>query len=227
MTRQLAFDLPANVRLGPENFFVSQANEQAYAMVCTPDAWPDGKLALVGPAGSGKTHLARLFVATSDACVLAGHAIDPDAVMPDAPLVVEDGETLPEHAQEWLFHAHNHHRANRLPLLLTGQTPPARWGITLPDLASRLSAATTITIDNPDDPLLMAVLLKHFADRQLAPAPDAITYLQRHLPRTFDAIRTAVDTLDREALAQSKPLSRPFVRSVLDSLLDSTPNNGR
>lgn len=217
MPRQLAFDLPANVRLGPEDFFVSQANEQAYAIVCNPTAWPDGKLALIGPAGSGKTHLSRLFVSLCDARVIAARDIKPDAPLPETALVIEDGETLPPAAYEWLFHAHNHLRANALPLLLTGQTPPARWGITLPDLSSRLSAATTVTIENPDDALLLAVLLKHFSDRQLAPAPDAVTYLQRHLPRSFDAIRHAVETLDREALAQSKPLSRPFVRSVLDS----------
>jgi chromosomal replication initiation ATPase DnaA len=226
VARQLAFDLPADVRLGPEDFFVSQANEQAYAMVTTPAAWPDGKLALVGPAGSGKTHLSRLFVAMSGARVLNATDVQPDAELPDTPLVIENGETLPETCDEWLFHAHNHLRAHGLPLLLTGQTPPARWDITLPDLASRLSAATTATIHNPDDPLLMAVLLKHFADRQLAPAPDAVIYLQRHLPRSFDAVRAAVELLDREALSQSKPLSRPFVRSVIDQWLDTAPHNG-
>ena len=218
MTRQLTFDLPANVRLGPEDFFVSDANEQAYAMVCTPQAWPDGKLALVGPAGSGKTHLARLFVATSGAQLIAARDIDPAAALPEHPMVVEDCTELAAPAEEWLFHTHNHLRAIGAPFLVTGVSAPARWDIALPDLASRLSAATTVTISNPDDPLLTAVLLKHFADRQLSPAPDAIAYLQRHLPRTFDAIRGAVDALDREALAQSKPLTRPFVRSVLDSL---------
>lgn len=226
MPRQLTFDLPATVRLAPEDFFVSAANEHAYSMICAPHAWPDGKLALVGPAGSGKTHLARVFAAATNARVIAAHAIAPDAPMPDTALVIEDGETIAPTAYEWLFHAHNHLRAHALPLLLTGQTPPARWNIALPDLASRLTAATNIAIDNPDDPLLMAVLLKHFADHQLAPTPDAILYLQRHLPRSFAAIRHTVDVLDREALANSKPLSRPFVRDVLERLLDSMPPDG-
>ncbi len=218
MPQQLAFDLPADVRLGAENFFVSDANAQAFAMVRTPQAWPDGKLALVGPAGSGKTHLAKLFAAENDAERIKAAEIAPNAPLPEGALVIEDGEALSPASQEWVFHAHNHLRANGLPFLVTGRTAPARWGVTLPDLASRLSAATTVTIDNPDDPLLMAVLLKHFQDRQLMPAPDALTYLQRHLPRTFDAIRKTVETLDREALARRKPLTRPFVREVLDSL---------
>lgn len=218
MAQQLAFDLPANVRLGAEDFFVSDANAQAYAMLTTPDAWPDGKLALTGPAGSGKTHLSRIFAGISGAQTVSAQDIDASAPLPDTPLVVEDGDTLPQTAQEWLFHTHNHLRACGLPLLVTGQMPPARWPLTLPDLASRLSAATTVIIENPDDPLLMAVLLKHFADRQLHPTPDAILYLSRHLPRSFDTIRSTVDLLDRAALAQSKPLTRPFVRDLLDTV---------
>ncbi|WP_281983279.1 HdaA/DnaA family protein [Thalassorhabdomicrobium marinisediminis] len=217
MERQLTFDLPANVRLGPEAFFVSDANAQAYAMVLTPDAWPDGKLALVGPASSGKTHLAKVFAAQSGAQVLQAGKIDPAAPLPEGPLIVEDCDRLPARAEEWLFHAHNHLRATRSPLLITGQTPPARWDIALPDLASRLSAATTVTIETPDPPLLTAVLLKQFQDRQLMPTPNATAYLVKHLPRSFAAVHEIVATLDREALAQRRPLNRPFVRAVLDS----------
>ncbi|HCP81959.1 MAG TPA: hypothetical protein DIT67_10340 [Octadecabacter sp.] len=218
MPRQLAFDLPANVRLEAQDFFVSSANEMPYALLQTPSTWPDHKLALIGPAGSGKTHLARVFAEQTGATILNARNITADTPMPTGPLVVEDGDALPTDSEEWLFHAHNALRRDAHALLLTGKTPPSRWGITLPDLASRLSAATRITIENPDDALLTAVLLKHFADRQLAPTPDAVAYLIKHLPRAFDAVRNIVETLDREALAQSKPLSRPFVRTVLDTM---------
>ena len=217
-TRQLTFDLPADVRLGAEDFFVSQANEQAFAMLLAPQTWPNGKLALVGPASSGKTHLAGVFAAQSGAMILNAEAIDPAALMPDVPVVIQDCDRLPQESEEWLFHAHNHLAMAGLPLLITGQTAPARWDIALPDLASRLTAATTVTITTPNAALLTAVLLKHFQDRQLAPAPDAMAYLIKHLPRSFEAVRDTVDTLDREALAQGKALTRPFVRSVLDSM---------
>jgi len=218
MAQQLAFNLPANVRLGADNFFVSDANENAFALVLAPYAWPDGKLALVGPAGSGKTHLAKLFAHEHGATVLNAKTISAAAPLPECPVVIEDGEALNQATEEWLFHTHNHLRANGLPLLVTGRSAPARWSITLPDLASRMSAATTVTISDPDEPLLMAVLLKHFQDRQLMPQPDAVLYLQRHLPRSFEAVRQTVNAIDREALARRKQLTRPFVREVLDSL---------
>ncbi len=218
MARQLAFDLPANVRLEARDFFVSAANELAYAMLLTPATWPNHKLALIGPAGSGKTHLAKVFAEAAGADIIQAKDIHVETPLPTRALVVEDGEQLQISGEEWLFHAHNALARDGHPLLLTGQTPPNRWDIALPDLVSRLSAATTVTIENPDDALLTAVLLKHFADRQLAPTPDAISFLLKRVPRSFDGIRNIVDVLDRAALAQSKPLTRPFVRTVLDSI---------
>jgi len=218
MDRQLAFDYPKKTRLGFEDFFVSDANQTAYAMICAPQAWPDGKLALTGPAGSGKTHLARIFAKQAGGQVLHAATLDPAAPMPATATVVEDCDQMNPAAEEWLFHAHNHLRSTGQPMLVTATKAPARWSLTLPDLASRLSACTVVEIGPPDDPLLTAVLIKHFQDRQLAPAPEALAYLCTHLPRSFQAVRDVVDVLDREALSQSKALTRPFVRQVLDSL---------
>ncbi len=218
VARQLAFELPTNVRLGAADFFVSDANELAYALMQTPQTWPGQKLALIGPAGSGKTHLARVFAAKTGAVIINAKDVGADRALPNGNVVLEDGDALRPEGEEWLFHAYNALARDGFILLLTSRLPPARWDITLPDLASRLSAITSVTIENPDDPLLTAVLLKHFADRQLAPTPDAAAFLIKRLPRSFDAVRNIVDTLDREALAQSKPLTRPFVRAVLDSL---------
>lgn len=222
MPRQLTFDLPRNVALGIDDFFVSDANAQAYAMVRNPDAWPNGKLALIGPAGSGKTHLARIFAAQTGARIINAPDIAAGDPLPETCVVIENADTLATAAEEWLFHAHNHLATIARPLLVTARTAPNRWGTALPDLASRMAATTPVTIASPDDPLLTAVLLKHFQDRQLTPAPDAVAYLIRHLPRSFEAVRTVVASLDREALAQSKALTRPFVRDVLDKMTDGT-----
>lgn len=217
MAEQLTFDLPPHVRLGAADFFVSDANEQAFALMMDPAAWPDGKLALIGPSGSGKTHLARLFAERAGAQWVDGAAAPENgAALPKGPLVIDNGDQLPDTAQEWVFHAHNHLRASGQPLLITAQDAPARWSLTLPDLASRMQAMTVARIAQPDDALLLAVLMKHFQDRQLAPTPDAVTYLARHLPRSFAAVRATVDSLDRAALTQGKALTRPFVRTMLD-----------
>lgn len=213
MPHQLAFDLPPQVAWGPNDFFVSTANAQAYAMVSNPAGWPEGKLGLIGPKGSGKSHLARVFCHFTDAEIHDATALPAD--LPRRAVVVENVDRLPKSAEETLFHLHNHLRAARLPLLLTAATPPVRWAIALPDLASRMQAAPTAQIDDPDDRLLMAVLMKHFSDRQLTPKPQLISYLANNIERSFAAAAEIVARLDAHALRTGEKINTSLAKQYL------------
>lgn len=222
MSRQLTFDLPQQVAMGIGDFFVSPANAQAHAMILDPARWPQGKLCLTGPAGAGKSHLARVFADRSAAQVLDGAAITPDTPRPPGATVIEDADHLPETAEEWLFHHHNA-LAGRAPLLLTARRDPSRWPTRLPDLASRMQATALARIDAPDDPLLVAVLLKLFADRQITPDPTLPAYLMSHIPRSFAALSDMVERLDRAALATRRPVTRQLAVDLLKARLPEMP----
>ncbi|MFB1025083.1 MAG: hypothetical protein QMC33_07060, partial [Octadecabacter sp.] len=107
MARQLAFDLPTNVRLGAADFFVSDANTLAYALMQTPQTWSNNNLAIIGPAGSGKTHLARVFAAQSSATIINAKDVRADTDLPNSNVVLEDGDALRTDGEEWLFHVYN------------------------------------------------------------------------------------------------------------------------
>ena len=214
MPEQLVFDWPTGVSLGPADFFVSSANAQAFAMIQTPDSWPEGKLCLVGPTGAGKSHLARVFEAHSGATIMAASRIDD--LHPTGPVILEDVDQLPRDQEERLFHLHNNARATRLPLLMTARTAPARWDIALPDLASRMQACTTATISDPDDALLQALIMKLFADRQIMPSSTVVDYLSLRIERSFEAARAIVAALDAEALRSKKPITRRMAAELLD-----------
>lgn len=215
---QLSFDLPSQVALGPDDFFVSASNQLAYDMVSDWPGWPAGKLALIGPRGSGKSHLARVWQSLAGAQILPAATLTPGP-MPaaGAHLVIEDMADLPASAEEHLFHLHNHLAQTGGLLLLTGCTPPSRWPIALPDLASRMQGAAVIRLDDPDDRLLAALLMKLFADRQLAPPPDVVTYLATRIERSHRAASQVVALLDAAALRDKRDLTRAFVRTVLDN----------
>lgn len=217
MARQLAFDLPVRPALGREDFFVSDANAAAVARIEGWRDWPLGKLALCGPAGSGKTHLAHVWATLTEGLVVpAGEidALDPGALA--TPLAVDGLDApLSSEAETTLFHIHNTLREKGLPLLLTGREGPARWPIRLPDLASRLSAADTARIEAPDDALLSAVILKQFTDRGIEVSPQLIDYLVVRIDRSFETARRTIDRLDTAALERGRPITRRLAAEVL------------
>lgn len=218
MIRQLAFDLPNTEALTREHFFVAPSNALALAAVESWQDWPGRKLLLIGPEGAGKTHLAQIWAVLSGAVILPAATLGEVDIagLAGRAVVVEDADRIgAEEAQ--LFHLHNL-TTTADALLLTARTPPRDWGLRLPDLVSRMQATQIAHLDAPDDALLSAVLVKLFADRQVAVPPNLIPYLVSRMPRSVGAARELVAALDGAALAAGRPITRALAGDVLDRL---------
>jgi chromosomal replication initiation ATPase DnaA len=165
---------------------------------------------LRGPEGSGKSHLAAIWAREAGARTVAPHALDGA----DVPIALATGALVLENLAEGrfdeaaLFHLLNLAREERAFLLITARTAPATWRIATPDLASRLRALPVVALTAPDDALLRAVIVKLFADRQLAVDEGLVTYLANRIERSFVAAKAAVEALDREALRLKRPVTR-------------------
>jgi chromosomal replication initiation ATPase DnaA len=216
IARQLSFDWPNGVALGPDDFFVSTANATAFGMVTDADRWPLRKLVIAGPAGCGKSHLARIFAARQATQIVQATDLTPDFQPDAAALVVEDMDSLPAPAQEAMFHLHNHLQNTDGLLLMTARQTPRHWPVTLPDLASRMQGTAVVQVADPDDALLQAVMMKLFADRQLLPPPDLAAYLAPRIERSFAAAAAIVADLDRAALASGHKISQRLAARLLD-----------
>lgn len=195
---QPALPLAYAPRLGEADFFVSEANRDAVEWLARPPLWPMPRCLLLGPAASGKTHLAGLFAARSGGLVI------------DDADVLEDGEPL--------FHAWNAASATR-PLLLTARRLPRHWVHRLPDLASRLAATPQVQLADPDDALVEAVLAKRFADRGLKVGPEVLAWLALRIERSFAAAADVVARLDAMALAERRDITVPLARELLEAQL--------
>jgi len=222
LAEQLTFDLPSEPALGRGDFFISPSNAVAVDIVQTWHDWPQGKLILVGPHGSGKTHLAHVWAGLTGAQIVEAGSLADQKIgdLAEGPVAVENAERIAGNrpAEEALFHLHNLALANAAPLLITATQPAARWGLCLPDLASRMQGSAMATLDAPDDTLLSAVLVKLFADRQVGIEPNLVAYLVSRMDRSFEGAGRIVDALDKAALSRQRKLTRVLAGEVLDKL---------
>lgn len=205
-----------------EDLIVSDPTAAAASVVERWPDWPSPVVIIVGPPGAGKSHLASLWQAGAGAV-----AIHPDGrgdtvpVAAENPVLFEDADRIGFDETE-LFHVVNAVRSNSMSLLITARSLPAAWNVALPDLASRLKAATVVEIGAPDDLMLTQILFKLFADRQLFIDEKLAAYMVSRMERSFAAAQSLVEKLDNLALARGVRITRQLAGEVLSELSNDT-----
>jgi chromosomal replication initiation ATPase DnaA len=221
--RQLVLALPHAESFAREDFLAGPSNAAALKLIERWPEWPAPVVALVGPEGSGKSHLATIWAALSGARVLSARLLgeaDLPAAFATGALVVEDLEpgTVDERA---LFHLLNLAREEGAYVLVTSRVAPSGFKVDIRDLASRLRALPVVTLDAPDDELLRAVIVKLAADRQIAVDRALANYLATRVERSFAAVRAAVAMLDEEAMRRQRPVSRALAAQLFRDTAES------
>ena len=218
-TRQLWLDLtPKGGAWRADNFVEGFSNALARKALDAWPQWPGGVLALSGPAGCGKTHLAHVWAKQSGA-----QFVTPDSLPRQArgPLVVD---ALPDHMDETaLFRLINDAAAGKVQALLIARQPPRLWPARLPDLKSRLCAMHRVEIEEPDDAVLAGVLKKLFADRQIVPDPPVIPYLLSRMERSTAAALEIVEHLHALGHDQRRNVRLPLARTVMTQIMEKAP----
>lgn len=215
--RQLAFALPHAESFTRDDFLEGPANSAGVSLIDSWPDWPNRIMLLVGPEGSGKSHLAAIWAEQAGARAISAHALTATAVpgaLATGALVVEDlkSSDVDERA---LFHLLNLAREDGAFVLITARTAPAAFQIELRDLRSRLRALPTVSLFPPDDHLFRALIVKFCADRQLAIDETVVGYLTNRIERSYAAARQAVELLDAEALRLGRPVTRALAAEVL------------
>jgi chromosomal replication initiation ATPase DnaA len=216
---QLVLELPHRQALGAEDFLVSRSNAAAVELVDAWPSWSHPAALVVGPQGSGKSHLAHVWRLRSGAERVVAASLDETAVAGlerARALVVEDVDRGVGN-ERTLFHLLNLAREKGSSILLTARSAPGEVEIALPDLRSRLRALPLVIIESPDEALLRAVLVKLFADRQLAVEPHVVAYLALHMERSMEAASRVVAAADRLSLAARRKVTRAIAAEALAS----------
>jgi chromosomal replication initiation ATPase DnaA len=215
--RQLTLDWPHDPSYAREDFLEAPGNAEALRAILSWPNWAARMLMLVGPDGSGKSHLGAIWARTAGARIVAAETLPREPLVELAAaraMLIEDADRIGAH-ETALFHLLNLTRENGAYLLLTARGQPDGWALRTADLVSRLRLAPIVSLGAPDLELTQAVLFKLFSDRQLAVDPAVVSYIALRIERSLDAARAIVAALDREALARGKPVTRAMAAEFL------------
>jgi chromosomal replication initiation ATPase DnaA len=214
--RQLAFALPHTESLTRDDFLEGPANEAGLALIDGWPDWPNRIMLLVGPEGSGKSHLAAIWAERAGARSTSARALTSDSVpaeLATGALVVEDLKPQGFDGRA-MFHLLNLARQHEAFLLMTARNPPSAFEVELRDLRSRLRAVPTVSLSPPDDLLLRGLIVKYCADRQMTVDDAVVSYLASRIERSYVAARQAVEFLDSEALRLGRPVTRALAAEL-------------
>lgn len=217
LSRQFRLKLDRTETFRREDFVISPSNAEAVRALDAWPSWHGGCLALIGPEGSGKSHLAASWALANRAAVIPAKGRVDLGALQGRPVLYEDADRDRTRRDEILFHLFNMAGQPGGGLLITGRTPPSGWSAALPDLRSRLNAVSAALIEEPDDVILEGVLRKFFRERNIRPTEDVFPYLLRRIERSAPKALEMVLRLDEAADAEGRPVSRALARQILES----------
>ena len=215
------FDLARDPSYDPDEFLVAPSNAAAHAAVERWPAWPTRCLILVGPPGSGKSHLAAIWAARSNARVLSTEDLASLGQWGGPVVALLEDCCRTAYDQTALFHLVNMVGEGRGSLLITARSAPATWNVEVPDLLSRLRAAQIVELRPPDANLVKAVIIKLFADRQIRIDEDVVNYAALHCEQSLDAVSSFVAAVDEDALASGRRVTRHLAARTMSRLTTS------
>lgn len=183
-------------------FILSEANAPAFEHFRSWSLWPVKATLLTGPRRSGRSLLARAFVAR-----VGGRLFD-------------DAQG---HDEEELFHAWNAAQDSGRPIVMIVDDVPPVWEVALPDLRTRLAITPIARIEQPDDRLFRGIVRLLFADRGLHIPDDALKFIGERVERSYFMAERVVEAIDRFAIAERARLTLPTIRRALgeSGIIDS------
>jgi len=210
--RQIPFDLSPGQSFDFSNFILGEANAAAYKIVSAWPDWPSKILCLIGPAGSGKTHLGHAWL-TETGGIPAQTGSEFPGSWRGKTVLIDDAESRDETI---LFTALNMAlNGDVAGLMLTSHLIPAQWKVVLPDLRSRLVNAPVIDLKDPGDDLLESIIRQLFEAKGRIISKDLIDYLLKYQDRSIGNLRAVVDKLDLAASEMKSDLTKRFAAAQL------------
>ena len=210
--KQTTFEYNILPKHNLENFYVSEANKDAYNFILNKNKF-NNYLILYGPSKSGKTHLGLIWKEMNNAVVYNNENFG-DFIQCKKNIFVDN--FLEDLNEENLFHLINHCFNNELKILLCTDKLISNYIFELKDLSSRLKSFYFKEIKIPDDELIVNLINKLLYDKQIIINNSEIfSYVLKRINRTYKDIYLLVDKIDKLSLEKKRELTVPLIKELI------------
>ena len=210
--KQTSFEYNIQPKYNIENFYVSEANEEAYEFVINENNHTDFSI-LYGPAKSGKTHLGLIWMEKNKA-ILYNQNNYFSIIKENNNIFIDD--FFNNLNEEYMFYIINHCFNNNLKILLCSDRLISNYDFKLKDLSSRLKSFYVKKINKPDDDLIVNLLTKLLYDKQIIiNNPDIFSFILNRINRTYEDVHKFIEKIDKFSLEKKRELTIPLIKKLI------------
>ena len=213
---QLLLDFDHNIEFNEHDYYVSRSNYLAFNLIQNWPKWERKILNISGDTFSGKTHLAKIFQDKSNALYLDHSDINEDVFKKmklNESIVIDDFEKIKN--ENLLYSLFNLiYQDNKYLLILSNRTL-SKMNYSLDDLNSRAKNCIFAQIENPDDDLIFAIIVKSFSDRQIKLEKKLLEFIIKRIDRSYGKIYEFIYKVDELSLKKKKPINLKTIKEIL------------
>ena len=210
----LKFELEQNFTY--DDFFVSKCNYFAFSLIESWPKWEKNILNIYGEKFCGKSHLSEIFKRKNKAIIIKNDEINNNffnKIRYYENIILDNLEFLSD--EKTLYSIFNFVEQYNKYLIINSIDSINSIEFKLPDLKSRLKNCIFAKIDKPDDDMIFALVLKHFADRQIKIEKKIIEYITKRIERSYGKILDFIYKVDQFSLINKKPVDYKSIKKIL------------
>ena len=211
----LKFELEQNFTY--DDFFVSKCNYFAFSLIESWPKWEKNILNIYGEKFCGKSHLSEIFKRKNKAIIIKNDEINNNffnKIRYYENIILDNLEFLSD--EKTLYSIFNFVEQYNKYLIINSIDSINSIEFTLPDLKSRLKNCIFAKIDKPDDDMIFALVLKHFADRQIKIEKKIIEYITKRIERSYGKILDFIYKVDQFSLINKKSIDYKIIKEILE-----------
>tara|TARA_B100000242_G_C42981896_1_gene455760 strand:- start:222 stop:878 length:657 start_codon:yes stop_codon:yes gene_type:complete len=215
---QLVFKFPFKTRYFEQDFFVSSNNFSAYKLIESWPNWPGKWVNIIGPTGSGKTHLSKILEKKIKKLKVIDETNVNEKIISELRhfdcLIIDNFKNKIE--DKLLYSILNQSKQLENFIVINSKLQLNKFEIKLKDLKSRFNSFIFIGIDLPTDDLLQVIISKSFSDKQINLNPKVSEYIVKNVDRSYEKMFKFLSDLDELSLSSGKSININLIKKVLN-----------